>query len=153
MTMQSSPPVEQLIIHRGTMLLLDRILEANEKFAVAEVVISSTSPFWRAGDGVPAYVGLEYMAQAIAAFDGARRLKTGAVPTIGFLLGTRRYRSKVGHFTEGQRLRVRAEIAFNDGGMAAFDCIIGSGDEELVSASLNVYRPENGETEMMEDHA
>lgn len=150
MTMQSPPPVEQLIIHRGTMLLLDRLLEANEDFAVAEVVISSASPFWRAGHGVPAYVGLEYMAQTIAAFDGVQRLETGADPSIGFLLGTRRYKSKVGYFAEGQRLKVRAKVAFSDAGMASFECIICSGEDELVSASLNVYRPENGE---MEDHA
>lgn len=153
MMTQSLPSIDRFIIHRGTMLLLDRVLEANDDFAVSEVLIKSVSPFWREGRGVPAYVGLEYMAQTIAALDGGRRLKTGEEPSIGFLLGTRRYQSKVGYFVEGQRLQVRAKIAFSDGGMAAFDCIIGSGGEELVSASLNVYRPENGEMETGEDQA
>lgn len=150
---QSLPPIEQFIVHRSTMSLLDRVLEASDDFAVSEVVISSASPFWREGHGVPAYVGLEYMAQTIAVFDGGRRLKTGAEPSIGFLLGTRRYQSKVGYFVEGQVLQVRVKVSFSDGGMAAFDCMIGSGEEELVSASLNVYRPENGEMKMGEDQA
>lgn len=149
----SLPPIDQLVIHRGTMLLLDRLLEANENSAVAEVVISSASPFWRAGHGVPAYVGLEYMAQTIAAFDGALRLETGAEPSIGFLLGSRRYSSKERYFTDGMRLKVHAKMAFSDGGMASFDCVIRSDEAELVSASLNVYRPENGEMTMVEDHA
>jgi predicted hotdog family 3-hydroxylacyl-ACP dehydratase len=127
------------------MLLIDRLIEASETHAVGEVLISEASSFFKPGHGVPAYVGLEYMAQTVAAFDGARRMATGEAPAIGFLLGTRRYAATRGYFMAGELLCIRAEMIFNEGGMASFDCTVNIGDELRASAALNVYRPENGE--------
>lgn len=150
---RSLPSIDQLVMHRGPMLLLGHLLEASDTHAVGEVVIAGYSNFFKEGHGVPAYVGLEYMAQTIAAFDGARRLETGEAPSIGLLLGTRRYSSKVDFFPAGMHLSIRVDMVFRNGSMASFDCIISSGEEELVSASLNVYRPENGEMTMPGDRA
>ncbi|MES1991332.1 MAG: 3-hydroxydecanoyl-ACP dehydratase [Pseudomonadota bacterium] len=132
------------------MLLIDRIVEAGPSHVVGEVLISDASPFFRKGHGVPAYVGIEYMAQTVAGFDGARRALTGEPPAIGFLLGTRRYISNVRYFLAGSHLTVRADMVFNENGMAVFDCVISVLGEELVKASLSVYRPENGQMELPE---
>ena len=147
---ETLPPVENLVRHRGQMLLIDRIVEASPSHVVGEVLILETSSFFRKGRGVPAYVGLEYMAQTVSGFDGARRLGTGEPPAIGFLLGTRRYVSNVRYFLVGSLLTVRADMVFSENGMAAFDCVISVFGEELVKASLNVYRPENGQMELPE---
>lgn len=136
------PTIEELVRHRGQMLLIDSLVEASQDHAVGEVVISQTSSFFKPGRGVPAYVGLEYMAQTIAAFDGAHRLKSGAAPEIGFLLGTRRYASKVQFFLAQSLLKIRVNMVFSENGMAAFDCAIDVSDEEIVTASINVYRPQ-----------
>tara|TARA_R110000868_G_scaffold66247_5_gene197444 strand:+ start:5750 stop:6229 length:480 start_codon:yes stop_codon:yes gene_type:complete len=144
-------PVEELVRHRGQMLLIDRLVEASASHAVGEVTITPRSSFFRAGRGVPAYVGLEYMAQTVAAFDGARRLKSGEAPAIGFLLGTRRYASKVKFFLAETLLSVHVSMVFSEGGMASFECVISSFGEELVTASLNVYRPEKGEFVLPEE--
>lgn len=150
---ETLPPVEELVRHRGQMLLIDRLVEASDKHAIGEVAISSTSSFYRQGRGVPAYVGLEYMAQTVAAFDGARRVVSGEPPAIGFLLGTRRYASHTKYFLAETKLSIRVDMVFSEGGMAAFDCVISTLGEELVTASLNVYRPENGEFALPEDAA
>ena len=93
---------------------------------------------------MPAYVGLEYMAQTIAAYDGVERRRTGAPPEIGFLLGTRRYNAARPWFEAGETLRIRVDMTFNDSGMAAFDGVIIVANEERARASINVYRPESG---------
>ncbi len=146
-------PIDELVRHRGQMLLIDRLVEASAGHAVGEVTITSSSSFFRAGRGVPAYVGLEYMAQTVAAFDGARRVQSGEPPAIGFLLGTRRYVSKVKYFLADTLLSVHVNMVFSEGGMASFECVISAFGEELVTASLNVYRPEGGEFKLPEDGA
>jgi predicted hotdog family 3-hydroxylacyl-ACP dehydratase len=132
-------------MHRGQMLLIDRLIEVDEDHALGEVVISRQSAFFRSGRGVPAYVGIEYMAQTVAAFDGARRMVAQAPPAVGFLLGTRRYRSNVPFFSDGARLQIEVTMVFNENGMASFECAIRSDGGVDASASLNVYRPENGQ--------
>lgn len=146
-------PIESLVRHRGPMLLIDRLVEAGETHAIGEVTVSEKSGFFRQGRGVPAYVGLEYMAQTVSGFDGARRVVTGEPPAIGFLLGTRRYTSNVRYFLADTLLTIRADMIFSEGGMAAFDCVISAYGEELVTASLNVFRPENGQMELPEGTA
>lgn len=141
---QALPNIEELVLHSGTMLLIDRLVESSGDHAVSEVSISEGSAFYREGRGVPAYVGLEYMAQTIAAYDGALRHASGAPPEIGFLLGTRRYTATKGCFVSGETLLVRVDVTFNENGMAAFDGVIRIGGEERVTASINVYRPEKG---------
>jgi predicted hotdog family 3-hydroxylacyl-ACP dehydratase len=148
MMSRSLPQLEDLVRHSGTMLLIDRLLEASDIHAVAEVTISESSTFYREGCGVPAYVGLEYLAQTIAAYDGALRHATGAPPEIGFLLGTRRYKAARGYFTTGETLHIHVDMTFNENGMAAFDGVIRVDGEDRVTASINVYRPEDGAFDM-----
>jgi predicted hotdog family 3-hydroxylacyl-ACP dehydratase len=151
--MQDYPAIEELIRHRGPMLLIDRLTEASERHAVAEVRISERSSFYRAGKGVPAYVGLEYMAQTVAAYDGALRAVTGEPPAVGFLLGTRRYAADRDYFAEGALLSIRVEMVFSENGMASFDCSISADGVSSVTATLSVYRPEDGGASMMAGQA
>ena len=144
MTATALPPASELVRHSGTMLLLTRLAEASETHAVSEVEITENSTFYREGRGVPAYVGLEYMAQTIAAYDGVERRRSGEPPEIGFLLGTRRYEAPRPHFAAGETLRIRVDMTFNDNGMAAFDGVITVGEETRARASINVYRPGGG---------
>ncbi|MEQ8266977.1 MAG: hypothetical protein RH982_07265 [Parvibaculum sp.] len=141
---QALPDIASLVPHDGTMLLVGRLVEASAVHAVAEVDVSERSTFYREGRGVPAYVGLEYLAQTIAAYDGALRHASGAPPAIGFLLGTRRYKAERPWFAAGETLEVRVDMTFNENGMAAFDGVIRAGGETRVAASINVYRPEEG---------
>ena len=144
------PPIEELVLHRDTMLLIDSLVDKTDTHATAELRISESSTFFRKGKGVPAYVGLEYMAQTVAAFDGAQQVENAAEPSIGFLLGSRRYLSDRDYFGSGDHLLVDVEMVFNDGNMASFDCSINVNGEPAVSATLNVYRPGPGEFPPME---
>ena len=104
-------------------------------------------------EGVGGWVGIEYMAQAVAAWAGWQALQQGVPPRIGFLLGTRRYRS-VARFACGGRLRVEVERSYQtDNGLGLFDCRIAAGERELARAQITVFGPDDpgaflkGETE------
>jgi len=94
---------------------------------------------------VPAWVGLEYMAQAVAAYSGYHRKLKGQAIELGFLLGTRFYECSVDHFNCGDRLTVRAEKiieAAND--MSVFNCTI-EGEGISASSALNVLLPQDSQ--------
>lgn len=141
--MQPCPwPVEDLVPHAAPMLLLDRVVAYEEKALVAEVTIGQHSPYLQA-EGVPAYVGIEYMAQAVAALAGVRGRLKGEKPRIGFLLGTRQLTSTRGWFRLGERLDIHVASFFEGEGMGAFDGRVEIGGATVVAGRLNVYLPDD----------
>lgn len=137
--------IEQVLPHRSPMILLDNFIEAGADYAVCKVTIAEHSQFY---DGVsqtvPAYVGIEYMAQTIAAYAGASNLAKGGAIKIGFLLGCRKYQPEVTAFTLGTELTITAtELVTEDNGLSVFDCSIMQQQQLLVSARLNVFQPDN----------
>ena len=95
--------IEELLIHRPPMLLLDKVIGYNETEVVASVIITESSLFL-SSDGVPGHVAIEYMAQACGAYAGAMALDAGAPVKIGLLLGTRMCRVLVPWFRVGDQL-------------------------------------------------
>jgi len=124
------------------MVLLDRALGLDGDWFEAEVDIGPGSPLHQDG-GVPAYVGIEYMAQAVAAYAGAEGLEHGGAVKLGMLLGSRDYRCRVPVFATGTRLKVRVRKAlYQAGGISAMDCRLtdaGTG-QDLAEAQLTVVQ-------------
>jgi predicted hotdog family 3-hydroxylacyl-ACP dehydratase len=133
--------LDEVLVHQPPMRLLDRIVEVSENAIVAEAIVRADNPFFEAGHGLPAYIGLEMMAQAIAAIDGYKRHVDGEPAKIGFLLGCRRYAPSKAFLEEDARLRISAAMVFHDNAMFAFDCSIEQGGAELATANLKVYAP------------
>ena len=141
-------PIYDYLPHRPPMVLIDRLVGLGEHHLESEVIIRSTSPFVR-DDKVGAWVGVEYMAQTIAAFAGLEAQQRGYAPHVGFLLGTREYRSLVPVFRVADELRVRVEQVHREqGGLSVVDCQIrlARQTEVLVQATLTVF-------EVMDIHA
>jgi predicted hotdog family 3-hydroxylacyl-ACP dehydratase len=137
------PPVEACVAHRGRMLLIHRLTQADNERAIAEVDVRADSPFAR-DDGIPAWIGLEYMAQTVAAWAGARALRLGAHPKLGFLLGTRRFESTVQIFPRGKVLRVDVHCEMMaDNGLGQFDCQIEMDETVVCRARISVFEPDN----------
>ena len=137
-------PIENYVPHRGVMLLLDRLLEADSESAVAEVVVPCDGLFLQDA-GMPAWVGLEYMAQTVAAWAGWQALQKKQTVKLGFLLGTRKYNATQAFFAPGTRLRVIVHCELvADNGLGMFDCRIHHGEQELAVARISVYEPEDG---------
>lgn len=66
------PPISELVMHAKPMLLIDRAMSADETSLTAEVDITANSMFCVPNKGVPSYVGIEYIAQTVAAYSGWR---------------------------------------------------------------------------------
>ncbi len=133
--------IERVIPHRGTLRLIDRLLSWDEDRVAVEVRVPADGPF-NDEDGVPAWVGVEYMAQAIAAWAGCQARGRGGEPNIGFLLGTRRYEAQVPNFPAGSLLRVEAvRELLGDNGLGMFACRILADGAEIASANVSVFEP------------
>lgn len=142
--------IEELLIHRPPMLLLDKVIGYSESEVVASVIISESSRFLTP-EGVPGHVAIEFMAQACGAYAGAIALDAGAPVKIGLLLGTRMCRVLVPWFRVGDQLMVSASMVFHDEQLAAFDCKIEIGDRLVADAQLKVYQPQDSLLGMDED--
>ena len=139
-------PVEDLLPHAPPMLLLDEALACEAEYAAAGVTIRPDHLFARP-EGVPAHVGIEFMAQTCGLWAGGVAKRQGGAVRLGFLLGSRRYKAARPFFSFGERLEVSARLVFLDQGMGVFDCRIADGAGEVVAeAQLSVYQPdETGE--------
>jgi predicted hotdog family 3-hydroxylacyl-ACP dehydratase len=141
----SIPPIAQLVPHDGQMVLLDRVLSGTDDTLCAEVTIAPHTVFLVDGV-VGSWVGMEYMAQAIAAHNGYKAYLRGEPPKVGFLLGARRYQCSVPAFTLGSVLHVRVQHAMQgDNGLAAFECRIDDAADGtmLAHATITVFEPDN----------
>jgi 3-oxoacyl-[acyl-carrier-protein] synthase-1 len=143
----SLPLIKNLVPHGGTMLLLDQVLSADQDSLSARVTITPDSLFCD-GAAVGAWVGIEYMAQAVAAHAGYCARLRGEPVKVGFLLGSRRYQVACARFEIGQSLTVRVRRALqSESGLAAFECRIDGDDDgaadaqALASATVTVYQP------------
>ena len=131
-----------ILPHRPPMLLLEDVIAHDADKVTATLTIAEHSRFFAAGKGVPAYVGLEYMAQACGAYAGALGRTAGEEPKIGYLLGTRDFESSVAFFPEGARLSVTALVLYRDAELGSFQCQIAIGDKVVASARLAVFQPD-----------
>lgn len=126
------------------MLLLDAVLDHGPEHAVCAVTIRSDSLFCDGVHGVPAWVGLEYMAQTVSAYSGVDEFRAGLRPAIGLLLGSRRYQCEVDSFAIGSTLSIRAEQVLRDeNDLVAFQCTIHEGDRLLARGDIKAFRPKD----------
>ena len=132
----------ELLPHGPSMMLLDRLVTYRQDFARFETDIRAGSQFHDGRDGVPAWVGVEYMAQATCAYVGIERLQAGQKVQVNLLLGTRSYECSRPVFATGATLTIDAELLFRaPDGVNAFACGIALDGAPVAKAELKVYGP------------
>lgn len=138
-------PIAEVVPHAGEMILLDDIEDIEDERIVCTRTIRPDGLFVEADGSLPAWVGVELMAQAIAAWAGCRARAEQRPMQLGFLLGTRHYESNVDTFPAGTHLRVEAVRSFHDEqGMGVFHCRI-EADGIHAEARLNVFSPRDAD--------
>lgn len=135
-------PVADLLPHSKTMVLIDAADAFGEGWVSASVRIAEDTLFYESPHGVPAWIGIEYMAQTVALYAGIRAKQMGREVSIGLLVGTRRYEVTTAFFSLGSELKIHAQEEWQDNQMAVFNCRI-EADRVLASARLKVFLPEN----------
>ncbi len=141
--------VQDLLLHRPPMLLLKSVLRWSESELEALVDPRDSHLFMDADGRIPAWVGIEYMAQAIGALAGIESRRAGQPVCLGFLLGTRRYHAELSHFDPVQELRVSVrELLRDETNLVLFKCEIHSGEQLLAHAEIKAIQPKDVEAVM-----
>lgn len=139
-------PIVDYVPHGPSMSLLDSILEYQQSELIACVTITKDSHFIEAGK-VPAWVGIEYMAQTIAAHAGVRARLAGDAVKIGFLVGSRKFESEVDGYELNEELHVQvSSISDAEDRLQVFNCQMTRADPAktlLATARLNVFMPDD----------
>jgi predicted hotdog family 3-hydroxylacyl-ACP dehydratase len=134
-------PLAELIPHAGDMILIEQILAFDEEQIHTCLTVRPGGLFNRPDGSLPAWVGIELMAQSVAAFAGCRARQRGEAVELGFLLGSRKFECNVESFPAGTELTIHGLRSLeDDNGMGVFECHITAPGIQ-ASARLNVYRP------------
>ncbi|MFT0211457.1 hotdog family protein [Pseudomonas sp. F1_0610] len=138
-----SEAIAALVPHSGNMMLLDKIISWDEEQVTTQVIVKNNGLFNQEDGSYPAYLGIELMAQSIAAYAGMRAKQAGLPVELGFLLGTRRFETNVDRFPLNSILTITAKRSLEDeSGMGVFECWL-TAQAISQTARLNVYRPTN----------
>jgi predicted hotdog family 3-hydroxylacyl-ACP dehydratase len=116
MTLKLEPAVADnpgsIIPHKGKMLLLSRIIDYDleEKTLCAEYDITENCIFYNpAVEGVPAWAGFEFLAQAISALSGLRGRISGEEPKIGYILSVSSMQIDSQFFQAGNTVQINVK--------------------------------------------
>ena|ERR1700761_554562 len=135
-------PIEAIIPHRGTMLLLDAVTTFDDETLSARATVHADAWYADADGAMPAWIGIELMAQAIAAHVALLAMRAGGHARPGVLLGSRSYRALQGVFARGARLSIHAtELLRSEEGHGAYECTIHHGDVACAEAVIKVFQP------------
>lgn len=134
-------PLADLLPHAGDMILIDEVLSFDEEQIHTRTTITPGGLFNDSNGNMPAWVGIELMAQSVAAYAGCLARSRGEPVALGFLLGSRKFECNVEHFPAGSQLTIHALRSLqDDSGMGVFECRL-TGPSIDAFARLNVYCP------------
>jgi predicted hotdog family 3-hydroxylacyl-ACP dehydratase len=137
------PPIEDVLPHRGTMLLVDGIVACDDDSIAVRAQVERDAWYADADGAMPAWIGVELMAQAIAAHVGLLAMRAGGRARPGVLLGASKYEALASAFAPGAPLVISAkEMLRSEAGHGAYDCAIETGaGERLAQAVIKVFQP------------
>ncbi len=136
-------PIEDVLPHAEDMVLLDHVELFEGDRIVCHRRVRGDELLGDADGALPAWAGVELMAQCVAAWAGCSARQERREVELGFLLGTRQYTCNIDVFPVGTPLRIEAVRAFHDeNGMGVFVCRIDA-PGMLAEARLTVFSPPN----------
>ncbi|MBP8223880.1 MAG: hotdog family protein [Aeromonas sp.] len=146
----SYPAIASLVPHAAPMLLLDRLCEATATTARCEVRVGETLALFLRDDGaLPGWVGIELMAQTVAAWSGYQGHQRQEEPQIGLLLGARKYQCHLARLPAGSLLTIDCEQLLQDGALASFQCYLRCDGELVAEARLSTIQPDAEQLETL----
>jgi predicted hotdog family 3-hydroxylacyl-ACP dehydratase len=133
--------ISSLIPHKGRMLLLSRVNEYNqeERSLCAEYHITENCLFFDPSiGGVPAWVGFEFMAQAISVLSGLRGRARGEKPKIGFIMSISSMTIEIPIFKLGSIAEIKVNESGNMDLVYSFDGEIFIEGKRVMEGKLTV---------------
>jgi predicted hotdog family 3-hydroxylacyl-ACP dehydratase len=136
-------PIEAIIPHRGTMLLIDAVTAFSDETLSARATVRADAWYADADGAMPAWIGIELMAQAIAAHVALCAMRGGGRARPGVLLGSRSYKALQPAFASGGApLTIRVtELLRSEEGHGAYECTLHQDEVLCAEAVIKVFQP------------
>ena len=141
-----------LLPHRGRMLLLSGINGYNleDRSLCAETRINPDCLFFDpAMGGVPAWVGFEFLAQAIAALSGLEGREKGEKPKIGFILSVSSLRIGLPFFRAGSTVQLRVKESGRMEQVFTFEGEIFSEGRKVLDGKLTIMETDDEQIKLL----
>ncbi|QKJ86721.1 3-hydroxy-fatty acyl-ACP dehydratase [Paramixta manurensis] len=142
-------PAEHYLPHAAPMVLVEKVMHIDADSAWCQVTVSAEgilAPFLNAQGELPAWFGVEIIAQTIGVWSGWHSLQhQQRPPRPGMLLGGRGYRCQHASFAAGSRLDVRITLLMRDDKIGSFDGEITIDGALVASGRLNTWQPDEDE--------
>jgi predicted hotdog family 3-hydroxylacyl-ACP dehydratase len=154
------PDIADILLHSDNMRLLDSIVDYDAEFALASYTPMPDAWYADAAGNMPAWIGVELMAQAVSAHAGLLKYGSATPPKHGALLGSRSYQAFKSAFEANRPLLIHVALVYRDiSGLGAYDCSIDYqasaaeyNSNPLAKATLKVFEPDNFQ-QFLQDHA
>ncbi|MDR6386210.1 hotdog family protein [Paraburkholderia caribensis] len=141
-TSEAFPPIDTILPHRGTMLLVDGVSACGDEALTAYATVRGDAWYADQDGAMPAWIGIELMAQGVAAHVALLAMRAGGPARPGVLLGTRSYQAQVSAFARDARLTIDVqEVLRSDAGHSAYECTIDHDGTRYADAVIKVYQP------------
>lgn len=137
--------ITHYIRHRPPMLLVDEIDSADADYAATRTTISEDNLFFDTNKGgVPAWAGVEIMAQTAGVWVGMEDERDGRPPQLGFLLGSRSYEAFQAVFAKGDVLYTKVKAVFINHPMVVFEGeMTNEAGTCLARGEFTAFRPDD----------
>lgn len=137
----SGMTLEDLIPHRGRMVLIDEILEVDAGHALTASVMSAAYPLVDA-EGVQPLIMIELAAQTAGVCNGWDRIRTKGIDSeqMGWLVGVKRARFYIEHIPLGSRVVTRSENSHNYGSLREVASILHLDDKCIGEVTLQLFQ-------------
>ena len=136
--------LEKVLPHKHPIIFIDDIIDYNldEHSAKTIVNINKNKLFFdKTLNGISSITGIEFMTQTIGCYS---YFKNGMKnPRIGFLLGTRFYKSYIDYFENNKIYEITAKEVFTNDELVSFECLIYNAGKICAEAVINAYMPKN----------
>lgn len=139
--MQKKYNIDEVVPHSSPMILIDEILEYSDQHLISRVDITSSSLFLTNQNYVPTWVGIEYMAQSVAAWSGIQSRQKSQPIKMGYLIGCKQYEVSRDGFYPGERLIISVVKKYLGNGIGLSDSRIEIDSNIIVKSLLTVFQP------------
>ncbi len=155
MTALESLDLTTLIPHRGESILIDRVIEHDAESTTTRIITGSQSWLVREDSSIAPWIGVEYMAQSIAAHEGILARKAGHAPPLGFLVSVVAFELHERELQCGERLEVRTtRVRGRPGlGVLSHSCTLyraGAESAVIATGRLSISIPKAGSDPLLQ---
>ncbi|AUG98816.1 hotdog family protein [Pectobacteriaceae bacterium CE70] len=144
---------EHYLPHKAPMVLVDEVVWVDHEKAHCRVSVNDESvlaPFLDIEGNLPAWFGIEIIAQTIGVWSGWHsRQRSNEKPHPGMLLGGRGYHCQQAFFPAGSQLDVRVALLMRDEKIGSFDGEITINGEKYATGRLTTYQPDKNELQQL----